>query len=353
LPPHIVLPGIAAAFAPAAGFLFAAEGAPDFSAAGAQVDIGDAAITAVGGKELFSFTQVVGENSRAEPLGHFVMIGKRLVQSPVGDEIEDGGEGLFMHDLHIVARGYQARANVAAAGVARPVKGFAAIENLAAFLARRREGRLHIFDSARVDQRPHKCAGFQRIANANLLVRADQAAGQGLANGLVQDKAPGSGASLARRANCAKQNRPHGKVQVGAGGDDNSIIAAQLQQRAPQAAGHQLGHVTAHSGRAGCGDERNPRVINQSLANRCPLPNDQAENCGINFVGAADPLGNLEGGNRRERSLAGGLPKGGIATDGGQRAVPRPDGHGKVEGGDDANNPQRVPLLHHAVARPL
>jgi len=41
---HVVFPGIAAAFATAAGVFFAAERAADFRAAGADVDVGDAAI---------------------------------------------------------------------------------------------------------------------------------------------------------------------------------------------------------------------------------------------------------------------------------------------------------------------
>src|SRR6185369_2023471 len=32
-----------------------------------------------------------------------------------------------------------------------------------------------------------------------------------------------------------------------------------------------------------------------------------------------------------------------------QRAVPRPYRHREIEGGDDADNTQRMPLLHHAM----
>ena len=43
---HVGLPGIAAGFAAATGFLFAAESAADFGAAGSDINIGDAAIAA-------------------------------------------------------------------------------------------------------------------------------------------------------------------------------------------------------------------------------------------------------------------------------------------------------------------
>jgi ubiquinone/menaquinone biosynthesis C-methylase UbiE len=59
---HVSLPSVAAALAAATGFFFAAEGAADFRAAGADVHIGDAAIAAAGGEELFGLAEVVGEN---------------------------------------------------------------------------------------------------------------------------------------------------------------------------------------------------------------------------------------------------------------------------------------------------
>ena len=48
---HVGLPGVGAALAAAAGLLLAAEGAADLGAAGAGVDVGDAAVAARGGEE--------------------------------------------------------------------------------------------------------------------------------------------------------------------------------------------------------------------------------------------------------------------------------------------------------------
>src|ERR1035438_2483207 len=114
---HVGLPGVAAAFASAAGFLLAAKGAADFGAAGADVYIGDAAIAAAGREELLGLAQVVSENGRAEALGHFVVAGDGLVQGAIGDEVEDGGEGFVSDDLEIVFGGDETRADVTAAGV--------------------------------------------------------------------------------------------------------------------------------------------------------------------------------------------------------------------------------------------
>ena len=48
-----------------------------------------------------------------------------------------------------------------------------------------------------------------------------------------------------------------------------------------------------------------------------------------------------------------GLPDDGVAADGRDGRVPGPDGDGKVERGDDADRPERMPLLEHAVPGPL
>ena len=49
--------------------------------------------------------------------------------------------------------------------------------------------------------------------------------------------------------------------------------------------------------------------------------------------------------------MAGRFPHRGVTADGGQGAVPGPDGHGEIKGGDDAGNTQGMPLLEQAVLR--
>ena len=56
---------------------------------------------------------------------------------------------------------------------------------------------------------------------------------------------------------------------------------------------------------------------------------------------------------RRERRFLRRLPHHGVAAHQRDHRVPRPHGHGKIERRDHAHRPQRVPLLHHAMAGPL
>ena len=67
---HIGLPGVGAGLAAAAGFLLAAEGAADLGARGADVDVGDAAVGAVGRQEALGLAQVGGEDRRRQALRH-------------------------------------------------------------------------------------------------------------------------------------------------------------------------------------------------------------------------------------------------------------------------------------------
>jgi hypothetical protein len=50
-----------------------------------------------------------------------------------------------------------------------------------------------------------------------------------------------------------------------------------------------------------------------------------------------------------EWSFFGGFPDDGVAADEGECGVPAPDGDGEVEGGDDADDAEGVPGLHHAM----
>ena len=58
-------------------------------------------------------------------------------------------------------------------------------------------------------------------------------------------------------------------------------------------------------------------------------------------------------GERGQQRLLRRLPDDRVTADEGQRRVPRPHRDREVEGADDADDAERVPLLHHPVARTL
>ena len=166
----------------------------------------------------------------------------------------------------------------------------------------------------------------------------------------MDKEAAGGGAALPGGADGAKQNCARCQFQIGRGGDNDGVVAAQFQQRPAQAALHFLGEVAAHFGGAGGGEEGKTRVAGHGPAHLAPA-DDEAENGGVHLVGAANAFGNFDRGNRAEGSLAGRFPHGGVTANGGQGAVPGPDGHGEIKSGDDPDNAQGMPLLEEAVPR--
>src|ERR1039458_3329228 len=146
---HVGLPGVAAGFASAAGLLLAAEGAADFGAAGADVDIGDAAIAAAMAEEGFGGNQIGGEHGRREALRHIVVPADGVVESIELDKVKDGGEDLFVEDRHGGLGAHQGGMHVA------PLQGLAAEEDLPALLAYAAEAIEHVLDAAAIDVLAH------------------------------------------------------------------------------------------------------------------------------------------------------------------------------------------------------
>src|SRR5215472_611773 len=70
-------------------------------------------------------------------------------------------------------------------------------------------------------------------------------------------------------------------------------------------------------------------------------------------VRATHLLGDFNRGNGAKRREARGFPHSRIAAHDCERGVPRPYRYREIEGGDDANGPERMPLLHHAMVRAL
>src|SRR5205085_8915280 len=97
---HIGLPRVAAGFTSAPGFLFPSESAADFSAACADVDVGDAAIATPGTQEGFGRYQVGGKHSRRKALRDGVVLVDGVFELVEFDQIENRGENLLIHDRH-------------------------------------------------------------------------------------------------------------------------------------------------------------------------------------------------------------------------------------------------------------
>src|SRR5438477_3706709 len=100
---HVRLPRVGSGLSPAARFLLAAERAADFRTRSADVDVGDAAVAAQGRQERFGIAHAAREDRRRKPLWHTVLQRDRLGKLAIADHVENGREGLALHDRPLVA----------------------------------------------------------------------------------------------------------------------------------------------------------------------------------------------------------------------------------------------------------
>src|SRR5690606_29893515 len=323
-------PRIRARLAATAGFLLAAEGAADLGAGGADVDVGDAAVAAGGREEGLGGLQVLGEDGRAQALRHVVLHLDGLLQLAVLHHVQDRREGFLLNDgVAVLQAGDDGRQYVEAG----PVQGGAAGLDLAAggpgLLDRRQVG-LHRVAAV---ERAHQVLRVGRVADLlpALRVGRDQLLQHAVVAGFVHEQAAGAGAALAGGADGAEDDGRDGQLQVGAGVDDDGVVAAQLQQRAAHAPGHALADEAADPGRAGEADQRDALVVDERLGQVAAGVVEQEEDV-REAAGAQGFVADLHGGDRRQRRLGRGLPDADVAADGGDEGIPGPDRDREVEG---------------------
>jgi hypothetical protein len=212
------------------------------------------------------------------------------------------------------------------------------------------QGDLHALIGQFVDQGPHQGPGLAGIAHGDRGVGGFQTAHQGVGHVLVDEQAAQGGAALAGGAHGGEGHPAQGEVEVGRGGDDGGVVAAQFQDGAGEARGQHRRHGAAHAGGAGGGQDRDLGIGHQGGAH-IALALEHLAEIGR---GVAEPGGGLQEdrlyGLGGERGLFRGLPDDGIAADQRQRGVPAPDRHREVEGRDHPADAQGVPGLHHPVA---
>jgi hypothetical protein len=316
------------------------------------------------GEKVLGLPHVVREDRRRESLRDVVVdahgllhlvdgLGRRGVLRAVLDDVEDGREGLVLHDLELVLRHGDARCDVPTAWVGISVQPLSAVEDLTALghhlLLRGHEGVHRVV----VEDRSHQGRVLQRVTDGHVPVGADQSAHQLVLHRGVDDDAPGAGAPLPGRPHRSEQDGRQGQVQVGVGGHDDGVVPTQLQDALAEAAAHHLAHALAHAGRARGRDQRHATVVAHPLPDGRTVAHGQGEDGRIDVVLAADFGGDLRHGHRGERRPLGRLPHGRVAAYGSEGRVPAPHGDREVERADDPDHPQGVPLLPHVVVLPL
>ncbi len=205
-----------------------------------------------------------------------------------------------------------------------------------------------------VDERPDEHAGAARVAHAEGREDRLEPGHELVGNALVNDQPAEGGAALACGSGGGEGDGAGGQFEIGRRGDDHAVVAAELEQATAQAFTDHFGDGPAHGDGAGRRHKGHMLMCGDRLASVAAADDDVAQRQPLALVIVFD--GALNDGMDREPAegrFFAGLPDDGVTADEGEHGVPGPDGHGEVEGGDDADHAQRVPLFHHAVRRTL
>ncbi len=124
----------------------------------------------------------------------------------------------------------------------------------------------HVAVGGLVDQRPDQRAGGRRVADRQLPVGGHDPLDDVVGHRAVHDQPAQAGAALAGGAGGGEHDGAHRQVQVGRRRDDGRVVAAQFQQHPAEPPGHPWADLLAHPHRAGRGQQRDPRIVDQPLA---------------------------------------------------------------------------------------
>ena len=159
-------------------------------------------------------------------------------------------------------------------------------------------------------------------------------------DGLVDDRRAQRRAALARRPEAAEERALDGQVEIGVGGDDHRVLAAELQARRLQVATAERADLAP--------DRRGAReadLVDQALVQRALQPREGRRPVGLHDGQHAvrQPAGLKERAERlaQRRRVVRGLPDDRVAAQQRRHEVPGRDRHREVAGGDDRRDADR------------
>src|SRR6185437_14515907 len=209
-------------------------------------------------------------------------------------------------------------------------------------------GGLEALDRLSIDQGTHERRGIQRIADAHLVVGVDQAALQVGGHGFVDEDAAGARAALAGGADGAEDDRRNCEIQIRGLIDRDRVVASELEEALAHAGGDALPDLAADGCGAGEGDQGDAAIVDETSSQLGAAVDEELEDRG-QATREQDAVAELLYGDGGEWGLRGGLPDRDVAADRSEESVPGPNGNREVEGGEDADHSERMPLLVHPM----
>ena len=169
----------------------------------------------------------------------------------------------------------------------------------------------------------------------------------------MQEEAAQAGAALACGAHGGKENGTRRKVEIGGRRDEGAIVPTEFEDRPAESFGDPRRDSAPHPRRPRRADERHEQIPGECLPKLGPAKDDRRKPRWNPFKAFCRAIEQCLARKGAKRRFFGGLPNQRVAAYEGNRRVPRPHRDRKIKGADDAYDAERVPRLHHPVARPL
>src|SRR5215212_4530913 len=192
------------------------------------------------------------------------------------------------------------------------------------------------------DERAHVSRLVEWVPDAEALNRRPHKGEEVFENAPLDEDARAGAAVLPGVAEDGDWSFAGGLLQVGVGEDHVRGLAAELEGYPLYGAGGALGDPPSHLGRAGEGDLRDVRTLDQALPDLAPRPDDDVHDA-LGYAGVARDALKLDGGEGREsggledESVPRGQRRGHLPARDREREVPRddePDDAGRLAEGD-------------------
>ena len=267
-------------------------------------------------------------------------------------DVEDGGEGLFLGHREVAGALDDGGLDVPRSGdtssfVLREV--LATDEDLAALSSSLLDGVEVLVDGHLIVEGTNEVALDSGVTDLELLVEFDKLGEEVVVDLFVEAEAAEGGAALTTGTDGTEEDGVHGHLEVSIFEDDEGVVTTEFEDALAEAASDFLVDLAADVARAGEGDEVDIIGANNFLSNTNTTGAEGGD--GAEAVAGEDAVDDVLGGNTAEVGGFSTLPDLSVTSDQVDGGIPAGDGDGEVEGGDDTESTEGVPLLHHEVSR--
>ncbi len=276
------------------------------------------------------------------------MARQHVVEVRILHDVKDRSEGFFENWTLLLWHFDDSRTHIVSVFMAS-IDAFAALY-LAAVSGCFLECLLHVVESNLVDQWTNESSSFERRADGNACISLLKTWNERIINAFVHEQTTERRATLTSGAHCAESDCAQCHVEICRWADDTGIVAAEFEDCTSKTLCKAWTNFAAHAGRTGCRKNRNLWAVNENFTNSTVTEYDFSQTFWSIAKTLDGALQDCVTCNSGEQGLFRWLPDNCVTANDSESGVPCPDSNWEVEGRDNADNAERMPGFHHAMA---